>query len=267
MILYKSDREIELIRQSNILLGKTHAEIAKLIKPGIKTIVLDKIAEEFIRDNGAIPAFLNYSGYPNSLCISINDVVVHGIPSDLEIKEGDIVSIDAGTVLNGYVSDSAFTYAVGEVDDDVWHLLETTLNALYKGIEVPRVGNKIGDIGATIQHYVERNGCSVVREMTGHGVGRKLHEDPQIPNYGRRGSGKKIKNGMTLAIEPMVNLGTHEIYIDEDDGWTARTIDGMPSAHYELSIAIRNGRADILSTFEYIYQAISENNNITAPKI
>lgn len=266
MIIYKTDKEIELIRESNILLAKVHGEIAKNIKPGIKTIELDKIAESFIRDNGAIPAFLNYGGFPNSLCISINDVVVHGIPSNREIKEGDIVSIDAGTILKGYFSDSAFTYAVGEVETDVWKLMETTLISLYKGIEVSRVGNRIGDIGFAVQHYAENNGCSVVREMTGHGVGKHLHEDPQVPNYGRRGSGKKIKNGMTIAIEPMLNLGTHEIFI-EDDGWTAKTLDGKPAAHYELSIAIRNGVADPLSSFENIYEALSENKNIRAPKI
>jgi methionyl aminopeptidase len=266
MIILKSDTEIELIRKSNILLGKVHAEVAKNIKPGVKTIELDKIAEQFIRDNGATPAFLNYGGYPNSLCISINDVIVHGIPSDQTIKEGDIVSIDGGTNLNGYISDSAFTYAVGEVSDAVWKLLEVTLNSLYKGIEVARAGNRIGDIGFTIQHYVEQFGYSVVREMTGHGVGKKLHEDPMIPNYGRKGTGKKIKNGMTLAIEPMINLGKKEIII-EDDGWTTRTKDHKPSAHYELSVAIKNGKAEPLSTFDYIYSEIERNPYIKAPKI
>jgi len=265
MIIYKTNREIELIEKSNILLGKVHGEVAKHIKPGVKTIELDRIAEEFIRDNGAEPAFLNYGGFPNSLCISINDVVVHGIPSNREIKEGDIVSIDGGTNLNGYISDSAFTYAVGEVDKDTWRLLETTLFSLYKGIEVSRVGNRIGDIGYTIQQYAESRGCSVVREMTGHGVGKKLHEDPQVKNYGRRGNGKKIKNGMTIAIEPMLNLGSYEIFFEED-GWTTKTIDGEYSAHYELSIAIKNGIAKPMSTFEYIYESIKDNKNITAPK-
>jgi len=266
MIVYKSDSEIELLRKSNILLGKTHAEIAKHIKPGVKTIELDKIAENFIRANGAIPAFLNYNGFPYTLCISVNDVVVHGFPSDYVIKEGDIVSIDCGTVLNGFIGDSAFTYAVGEVNDDLWGLLETTLNSLYKGISVVKVGNRIGDIGHAIQHYAEANGCSVVREMTGHGIGRRMHEDPSVPNYGRRGSGKKIKDGLTIAIEPMLNLGEHGIYIDSD-GWTARTIDGLPSAHYELTVAVKQGTVDVLSTFEYIYEAIEQNEFITAPKI
>lgn len=266
MISYKSDKEIELLRASNILLGKTHAEIAKSIKPGVKTIALDKIAEEFIRDNGAKPAFLNYNGFPFTLCISVNDVVVHGFPSDYEIRDGDIISIDCGTVLNNYVGDSAFTYAVGNVSEEVWSLMETTLASLYKGISVATVGNRIGDIGNTIQTYAESKGCSVVREMTGHGIGKRLHEAPTVPNYGRRGSGKKIKKGLTIAIEPMINLGNKEIYI-EDDGWTCKTQDGLPSAHYELSVAVKANKVDILSTFEYIYESIENNKYIKAPKI
>lgn len=266
MIFYKTDNEIELLRQSNILLGKTHAEVAKHIKPGVETIELDKIAEDFIRTNGAKPAFLNYNGFPFTLCLSVNDVIVHGFPSNYKLKNGDIVSVDCGTVLNGYVSDSAFTYAVGEVTEDVWELLETTLQSLYKGISVATVGNRIGDIGNAIQHYAEANNCTVVREMTGHGIGKRLHEDPSVPNYGRRGSGKKIKKGLTIAIEPMINLGRKEIFI-EDDGWTTRTQDGMPSAHYELSVAVKANKVDILSTFDYIYEAIEKNEYITAPKI
>lgn len=266
MIFYKTDNEIELLRQSNILLGKTHAEVAKYIKPGVETIELDKIAEDFIRTNGAKPAFLNYNGFPFTLCISVNDVVVHGFPSNYKLKNGDIVSVDCGTVLNGYVGDSAFTYAVGEVTEEVWNLMETTLQSLYKGISVASVGNRIGDIGNAIQHYAESNNCTVVREMTGHGIGKRLHEDPSVPNYGRRGSGKKIKKGLTIAIEPMINLGRKEIFI-EDDGWTTRTQDGMPSAHYELSVAVKANKVDILSTFDYIYQAIEKNEYITAPKI
>ncbi|MBN2664163.1 MAG: type I methionyl aminopeptidase [Bacteroidales bacterium] len=266
MIFYKTDNEIELLRQSNLLLGKTHAEIAKHIKPGVTTIELDKIAEEFIRANGAKPAFLNYNGFPYTLCISVNDVVVHGFPSDYKLKNGDIVSVDCGTVLNGYVGDSAFTYAVGEVSKEVWSLMETTLQSLYKGISVATVGNRIGDIGNAIQHFAETNNCTVVREMTGHGIGKRLHEDPSVPNYGRRGSGKKIKKGLTIAIEPMINLGGKEIFI-ENDGWTTKTKDGMPSAHYELSIAVKANKVDILSTFDYIYEAIEKNEFITAPKI
>lgn len=266
MILLKSDKDIELMRNSNTLLGKAHAEVAKIIKPGITTLKLDQRAEEFIRDNGAIPAFLNYRGYPNSLCISVNDVVVHGIPSNYELKDGDIVSIDGGTILEGYFGDSAFTYAVGEVKEDVHELMKTTLESLYKAIEVAKVGNRVGDLGFVIQKYAESKGCSVVREMTGHGIGKHLHEDPTVANHGRRGSGKKIKHGLTIAIEPMINLGKKEIYIEED-GWTARTKDGLPSAHYELSIAIKKEGVDVLSTFDYIYKAIENNKNITAPKL
>ncbi len=265
MIKYKSDAEIELMRESNILLGKLHAEVARHIKPGIKTIELDKIAEEFIRDNGAIPAFLNYRGYPNVLCVSVNDVVIHGIPSDYEIKEGDIVSIDSGVILNGYYSDSAFTYAVGEVTAEIWNLLVATKEALYLGIEQAKAGNRIGDIGYAIQTHVEKYGFSVVKEMTGHGIGKNLHEDPYVPNYGRRGTGKKIKPGLTIAIEPMVNMGRSDIYI-EKDGWTVKTIDGKPSAHYELSIAVRKDKVDVLSTFEFIHKVLDENPYITAPK-
>ncbi len=266
MILIKSDEEIELIRQSNILLGKMHAEVAKYIKPGVKTKRLDEIAYQFIKDNGGEPSFLNYRGYPATLCISVNDVVIHGIPGDYEIKPGDIVSIDGGIILNKYHSDSAFTYAVGEVDPKVWKLMEATLQALYIGIEQARPGNRVGDIGYAIEHYVRQFGFEPVREMTGHGVGRYLHEDPPIPNYGLRGHGKRLKPGMTIAIEPMINMGSHEIYI-ESDGWTVRTKDGLPAAHYELSIAIRKNGPDILSTFDYIYQAIEENPNISAPKL
>jgi len=265
MIYIKTDEEIELIRQSNLLLGKVHAELAKHIKPGVKTIELDKIAYEFIKDNNATPSFLNYRGYPNTLCISVNDVVIHGIPGDYEIKPGDIVSIDCGLILDGYHSDSAFTYAVGEVADDVWQLMKATKEALYKGIEQAVDGNRVGDIGYAVESHVKQFGYSVVREMTGHGVGRFLHEEPAIPNYGRRGHGKRLKDGMTIAIEPMINMGTHKIYI-EPDGWTVRTYDGQPSAHYELSVAVRKGKADILSTFDYIYEAIEKNPDINAPK-
>ena len=266
MIKLKTDEEIELMRQSNLLLGKVHAEVAKNIKPGIKTKELDKIAEEFILAHNAKPSFKNYKGYPATLCISVNDTVIHGIPGDYEIKEGDIVSVDGGLLLNGFHSDSAFTYAVGEVSEEVWQLMLRTLEALYKGIEQAKPGNRIGDIGFAIQTHVQKYGFSVVREMTGHGIGKNLHEDPAVPNYGRRGFGKKLKKGMTLAIEPMINMGTHQIYI-ANDGWTVKTKDGKPSAHYELSIAIREKGADILSTFEFIYQAIEENKNINAPKI
>lgn len=266
MIVYKTDSEIELLKQSNLLLSKLHAEIALNIKPGVKTIYLDKLAEQYIRDHNAVPAFLNYRGYPYTLCVSVNDVVVHGFPSNYELKDGDIVSIDCGLILNGFVGDSAFTYAVGEVEPRVWELLKITLEALYKGISVAREGNRIGDIGYAIEKHVKEHGFSVVKEMTGHGIGRNLHEEPAVPNYGRPGLGKVLKNGMTLAIEPMINMGKSNIYID-DDGWTARTSDGKPSAHYELSIAIKNGSPILLSTFDYIYEALKTNKNINAPKI
>ncbi len=266
MIILKTDQEIELLRKSNILLGQVHAEVARNIKPGVKTIILDKIAEQYIKDNGGIPAFLNYRGYPNTLCISVNDVVVHGIPSNYEIKDGDIVSIDGGVILNGFIGDSAFTYAVGEVDKNVWDLMQTTLNALYKAINIAKIGARVSDIGFVIQKFAEANKCSVVREMTGHGIGRKLHEDPSVPNYGLPGRGKVLKKGLTIAIEPMINLGKAAIYF-EKDGWTTRTKDGKQSAHYELSIAIKDNGPDILSTFDFIYEAIEENKNIKAPKI
>ncbi len=264
MILIKSDEEIELIRKSNLLLGKLHGELAKHLKPGIKTIELDKLAYEFIMDNGGKPSFLHYRGYPNTLCISVNDVVIHGIPGDYVIKEGDLVSIDCGIELEGYHSDSAFSYAVGEVSEQVWELMKRTKEALYKGIEQAKPGNRVGDIGYAVESHVKQFGFSVVREMTGHGVGRRLHEDPAIPNYGRRGQGKRLKPGMTIAIEPMVTMGSHKIYI-EKDGWTVRTVDGKPAAHYEHSIAITKNGPEILSTFKYIYQAINENPNISSP--
>ncbi len=266
MIIIKSNREIENIRKSNLLLSRLHGELAKLLKPGISTIELDKFAEDFIRSNGGIPAFLNYMGYPNTLCVSVNDVVVHGIPSDLKLKEGDIVSIDSGINLNGYISDCAFTYAIGEVDDEVWKLMRVTLESLYKAINVAKPGNRVGDIGFTVQHWVEKHGFSVVRELTGHGVGKKLHEDPMIPNYGRSGTGKKLKPGMTIAIEPMVNMGKKEVYFD-DDNWTVRTDDGSYSAHYEHSLVITENGAKPMSTFEFIYEAIEKNEFISAPKI
>jgi len=264
MVIIKSDEEIELMRKSNLLLGKLHAELARHLKPGIKTIELDKIAYEFILDHGGRPSFLNYRGYPNTLCISVNDVVIHGIPGDYVIKEGDLVSIDCGIELNGYHSDSAFSYAVGQVSDQVWELMKRTKEALYKGIEQAKPGNRVGDIGYAIENYVKQFGFSVVREMTGHGVGRYLHEDPAVPNYGRRGHGKRLKPGMTLAIEPMINMGKPDIYI-EKDGWTVRTADGKPAAHYEHSVAITKKGPDILSTFKYIYEAINENPNISSP--
>lgn len=229
MIYLKTDEEIELLRASNLLVARTLGEIAKHVRVGVSTLELDKIAESFIRDHGAIPGFLNYNGYPNTLCTSVNDQVVHGIPNNNELKEGDIVSVDCGVLLNGYFGDSAYTFAVGKVSEEVEKLLKITKESLLKGIEMAVDGNRIGDIGYAIQTYCEEHGYSVVREMVGHGVGRNLHEAPEVPNYGKRGYGPKLKSGMVIAIEPMINMGKRHI-IQEGDGWTIRTSDRLPSA-------------------------------------
>ena len=256
MIFLKSDEEIELLRISNQIVAKTLAELAKLIQPGVSTEYLDKIAEEFIRDNGAVPGFLGYSGYPKSICTSVNEQVVHGIPSEkLVLQDGDIVSVDCGVYINGFHGDSAYTFCVGDVKPEIVDLLRTTKESLYKGIEQAQEGKRLGDVGSAIQSHCEARGYSVVREMIGHGVGRKLHEAPEVPNYGRKGNGIMLKSGMTIAIEPMINMGSRNL-VFEKDGWTTRTIDRKPSAHFEHSIAIRRGQADILSTFEYIEQVL-----------
>jgi methionyl aminopeptidase len=256
MIFLKSDEEIELLRISNQIVAKTLAELAKLIQPGVSTEQLDKIAEEFIRDNGAVPGFLGYSGYPKSICTSVNEQVVHGIPSEKAIlQDGDIVSVDCGVYKNGFHGDSAYTFCVGDVKPEIVDLLRTTKESLYKGIEQAQEGKRLGDVGHAIQSHCEARGYSVVREMIGHGVGRNLHEAPEVPNYGRKGNGIMLKSGMTIAIEPMINLGSRNL-VFEKDGWTTRTIDRKPSAHFEHSIAIRRGKADILSTFEYIEQVL-----------
>ena len=252
MIFLKTDEEVELMRESNILLGKTYAEVAKAIQPGVSTAKLDKIAYEFIMDNGGVPACLGYEGYPATLCTSVNEQVVHGIPSEKQIlKDGDIISVDSVINLNGYCSDSAYTFPVGNVAPETLQLMRTTKEALYLGIGQAVTGRRLGDIGATIQEHCERAGYSVVREFVGHGIGREMHEEPEVCNYGRRGNGIVLKSGMTLAIEPMICLGRRNIIIEED-GWTARTADRKPAAHYELSVCVRNGKADILSTFDYI---------------
>lgn len=256
MIFYKSDEEIEIQRQSSLLVGKTLAEVAKAIKPGIKTIKLDAIAEEFIRDHGAVPGFKGYGGFPATLCISVNEAVVHGIPDERELIDGDIVSIDCGTLMNGFYGDSAYTFAVGNVKKEHLLLMQRTKESLYLAIEQSVSGRRIGDIGHAIQSYVEGFGYSVVRDLVGHGVGRNLHEKPEVPNYGRRGSGMKLKPGLVLAIEPMINLGVKEV-VQDNDGWTIRTVDSKPSAHYEHNVVIRNGKADILSTFDYIEEILN----------
>jgi len=256
MILYKSDEEIEIQRISSLLVGKTLAEVAKAIKPGVKTIELDAIAEEFIRDHGAVPGFKGYGGFPASLCISVNDEVVHGIPGDRELIEGDIVSIDCGTLMNGFYGDSAYTFGVGNIKEEHRLLLQRTKESLYLAIDQTVIGKRIGDIGHAVQSYVEGFGYSVVRDLVGHGVGRSLHEKPEVPNYGRRGSGIKLKPGMVLAIEPMINLGVKEV-VQENDGWTIKTADSKPSAHFEHDVAVRSGKADILSTFDYIEEVLN----------
>lgn len=258
MIYLKSDEEIELLRESNLIVAKTLAEMAKMIKPGISTLQLDKRAEEFIRDLGGVPGFLGYGGFPGSICTSVNEQVVHGIPSaDVVLKEGDIISVDCGVFKNGFHGDSAYTFCVGQVDEEIIKLLRTTKESLYEGIAQAFEGKRIGDIGSAVQTYCEDRGYSVVREMVGHGVGRNLHESPEVPNYGRKGNGVVLKSGMTIAIEPMINLGTRKL-VFEKDGWTTRTSDKKASAHFEHSVAIRPGKADILSSFEYIEQFLGE---------
>ncbi|MBR1426884.1 MAG: type I methionyl aminopeptidase [Paludibacteraceae bacterium] len=258
MIFLKTDEEVELMRASNDLLGRTLAEVAKHIQPGVTTARLDKIAEEFIRDNGGIPSCKGFEGYPAALCTSVNEQVVHGIPSEeVVLKDGDIISVDTCVLLNGFHGDSAYTFPVGEVSDDVMRLLRTTKECLYLGIDCAVTGKRLGDVGFAVQNHAEKNGFSVVREFVGHGIGREMHEDPEVCNYGRRGNGIVLKSGMTIAIEPMICLGRRNVLI-EDDGWTARTIDRKPAAHYELSVCVRNGKADILSTFDYIRQVLGE---------
>jgi methionyl aminopeptidase len=256
MIYIKTEEEIELIRESSLLVGKALAEVAKLIAPGKKTIELDRIADEYIRDQKAKPGFKGYNGFPYTLCISINEHVVHGFPSERELKDGDIVSVDCGVIKNGFYGDSAYTFAVGEVKEEILHLMERTKESLYKGIEMAFAGNRVGDIGFAVQSYVEQFGYSVVRDLVGHGLGKGLHEKPEVPNYGKRGSGPVLKEGMVLAIEPMINLGTRKV-IQESDGWTIRTADMMPSAHFEHDIVVRKGEAEILSTFKYIEEVLN----------
>jgi methionyl aminopeptidase len=259
MIYRKTAEEIELQRESSLLVGKTLAQVAKYIKPGVKTIELDKIAEAFIRDNSAVPGFKGYGGFPGTLCISVNDQVVHGIPGNNVLKDGDIVSIDCGVLKNGFYGDSAYTFTVGDVPVEVKLLLERTKNALYEGISKAVEGMRTGDIGFAIQSYIEPFGYGIVRELVGHGVGRKLHEKPEVPNYGRRGSGVKLLDGMVIAIEPMINLGVRNVSQDAD-GWTIRTADKLPSAHFEHTVAVKKDKADILSSFDFIDEVLKNMN-------
>ena len=256
-IQYKTEAEIELLRESSLLVGKTLAEVAKILKPGVSTKALDEVAESFIRDNGAVPGFKGYGGFPATLCISINDEVVHGIPGDRIVKDGDVVSIDCGTYKNGFYGDSAYTFAIGNVSEEVKLLLQRTKESLYLAIEQSIAGKRVGDIGYAVQNYCESFGYGIVRDLVGHGLGKNLHESPEVPNFGRRGTGAKLKEGMVIAIEPMVSLGSYAVKQD-NDGWTIRTVDGLPAAHFEHDIAIRKGKADVLSTFKYIEEVLNK---------
>ncbi|MDR3269860.1 MAG: type I methionyl aminopeptidase [Tannerella sp.] len=258
MIYLKTDEEIALMREANLLVGKTLGELAKCIQPGISTLQLDRIAEKFIRDHGAVPAFLGYGGFPNSICASVNEQVVHGVPSPKTIlKEGDVISIDCGTVLNGFVGDSAYTFCVGEVSEETRKLLRATKESLYEGIRLAVAGHRVGDISNAIQRYCESRGYSVVRELVGHGCGRKMHEDPEVPNYGRKGCGALLRNGMCICIEPMINQGAKQVTF-EKDGWTVRTTDRKYSAHFEHCIAICPAGPMILSSFDYVEEIVGK---------
>lgn len=260
MIFLKSEEEVLLIKESAQVLGKAHAEVAKWIKPGITTKQLDKVAEEFIKDHKGQPSFKGYNGFPAALCISLNDVVVHGFPSQYQLREGDVISIDCGVKLNGFHSDSAYTYPVGNISSEVMNLLKRTKQSLYLGIEQAVEGKRVGDIGYAIQSYVERFGYGVVRELVGHGVGRNLHESPEVPNYGKRGQGPKLREGIVIAIEPMITLGKRAV-VQEKDGWTIRTTDRKPAAHFEHTVLVRKGKAEILTTFKYI-EEVTENTTL-----
>lgn len=260
MIHLKTKEEIALIEKSAHVVSRTLGMLAKEIKPGVTTLQLDKLAEDYIRSEEAIPGFLGLYKFPNTLCMSPNAQVVHGIPNDKPLQEGDIISIDCGALKNGFYGDHAYTFAVGEVSDEVKKLLQVTKESLYVGIREFKTGNRVGDVGYAIQNYCEKHGYGVVRELVGHGLGKKMHEDPEMPNYGRRGSGKKFQEGMVVAIEPMINMGTHRIK-QLKDGWTILTADGKPSAHFEHNVAIVNGKPKLLSTFKYIYEALGVESN------
>lgn len=255
MIIVKNRDEIELMRESALSVSRTLGMLAKEVKPGVTPLHLDKLAEEFIRDHGGIPAFKGLYGFPNTLCMSLNEAVVHGIPTDKPLKEGDIISVDCGVLKNGFYGDHAYTFAVGTIAPEVQKLLDVTKESLYKGIEQMKSGNRIGDISYAIQQHAESHGYGVVRELVGHGIGKKMHEDPEVPNYGKRGDGPKLRDGMVLAIEPMINMGTKNIK-QLKDGWTILTADGKPSAHFEHDVALVDGKPDILSTYAYIEEAL-----------
>lgn len=260
MIIYKTRDEIELMRNAAQVVSRTLGLIAEKIEPGVTGLELDELAEDYIRSQNAVPGFLGLYGFPNTLCISKNQQVVHGIPDDVPYKEGDIISIDCGAKLEGFYGDHAYTFAVGEVKPEVQKLLDVTLDSLYKGIEQCRKGNRLGDIGFAIQNRCESEGYGVVRELVGHGLGRKMHEEPQVPNVGKRGRGKQLREGLVLAIEPMINMGTHRVK-QLDDGWTIETLDGKPSAHFEHDVAIVDGKPEILSTFDYVEEALAKKRS------
>jgi len=257
MLYLKTDEEVGLLKESNFLVSKTLAEIARHIKPGVTTLYLDNIAEAFIRDHNAVPAFKGYGGFPNTLCTSVNDEVVHGIPSGYALKDGDIISVDCGVILNGWYGDSAYTFAVGEISEEVRKLLEFTKASLEEGVKAAVAGNRIGDISSAVQEKAESGGFSVVRELVGHGLGKKLHEPPEVPNYGKRGSGPKMEKGLVICIEPMINLGKKET-LQMHDGWTIKTADGKPSAHFEYAVGVNKGKADVLTTFEFIEEILNK---------
>jgi methionyl aminopeptidase len=262
MIHYKNAQEIELMRHSALLVSQCLTEVAKILKPGITTISIDKLIGQFIADNGATPSFLNYHGYPFNSCISVNDVVVHGFPGKSELKEGDLVSVDVGVYKNSFHGDHAYTFLVGEPSPEVLQLVKVTKESLYKGIEKAVAGNRLGDVSYAIQEHTEKkHGYGVVRELVGHGLGRSMHEDPQVANYGRRGTGPVLKEGLVMAIEPMINLGKKEVFT-ESDGWTVRTKDGKPSVHFEHDVCVQKGKADVLSNYAPIEAAEKENPNL-----
>jgi methionyl aminopeptidase len=267
MMIIKTKEEIEYMRHSAMLVSKTLAEVAGMLKPGITTLSIDNLIGQFIRDHKAVPSFLNYRGYPFNSCISVNDVVVHGFPNPNELKEGDIASIDIGVILDGWHGDHAYTFAIGDPGHDVMQLIRVTKESLYKGIEKAVAGNRTGDIGFAIQeHTQKKHGYGVVRELVGHGLGKNMHEDPQVPNYGKRGNGDKLKEGIVLAIEPMINLGNKEVYT-EDDGWTVRTKDGKPSVHFEHDVCVKKTKADILSDYSIIEKAEKANSYLFTSQI
>jgi methionyl aminopeptidase len=258
-IQIKTDEQIELIRESSLLVGKTLAEVARWLEPGVETSRLDQVAETFIRDHGAIPGFKGYNGFPATLCISVNEEVVHGIPGKRTIREGDVVSVDCGVILHQYYGDSAFTFAVGMIPERTAELLRVTRESLHLGIDAAIAGNRLGDIGFAVQSHAEAHGFNVVRELVGHGIGKKLHEKPEVMNYGKRGNGSRMQEGLVICIEPMINMGTRAI-VQDRDGWTIRTADRMPSAHFEHAVAVRKGKAEVLSTFDYIEEVWNNKN-------